>query len=66
MHLVFLLEVVVANLGEKLVLELGPSTLCVVNLTPKTLVMRLTTIRLYHSWYLVSVTIEATQYYNTL
>lgn len=37
-HLVFLLKYVVACLGEKLLLKLGASTVCVVNLYPQNLV----------------------------
>ena len=54
---VFLFKYVVAHLGEKLVLEVGASTLCLVNPYPQNFVMQLNTIRLHCSWSLVSLTI---------
>ena len=53
-----LLKYVVAHVGEKSVLELCASTLFVMNPHPQNFVMRSNTIRLHHSWYLVSLTIQ--------
>ena len=53
------MNVLVAHLGEKLVLILGASTLCVMKPYPQSFMMQLNTIKLHNSWYLVSLTIQS-------
>ena len=48
-HFVYLLKYIVVHLGEKLVMELAASTLCVVNTYSQNFVMWLIIIRLHIS-----------------
>ena len=59
----FLLKYVVAHLGEMLVLELGASTLCVVNPYPQNFMMRLNTTRLH--WFMVFSVTYYLELHNT-